>query len=87
MIITALLNLLYTVISFILTPLSLLGNVSLPTNFSTAITNAGGYYNSLNAILPMDTMLAILALSLAIEGAYLIYKLIMWVIQKIPTIN
>ena len=87
MITTGILNILFALISFILSPLSLLGDVSLPANFATAITNAGGYYNSLNAIIPMDTMIAILSLSLAIEGAYLLYKLIMWIIQKIPTIN
>lgn len=87
MILTLLLNLIFAIISFILTPLSLLADVTLPANFSTAITNASGYYNSLNGILPLDTMLQILGLSLAIEGAYLTYKLIMWVIQKIPTIN
>lgn len=87
MIITALLNLIFIVLSFILTPISLLGDVSLPANFTIAITNSAGYYNSLNTLLPMDTMIQILELSLAIEGAYLTYKLIMWVIQKIPTIN
>ena len=87
MILTGILNLIYFVLSIILTPLSLFGDVSLPSSFTTAITNAGGYYNSLNAILPMDTMITILGVSLAIEGAYLTYKLIMWVIQKIPTLN
>jgi hypothetical protein len=87
MIITGLLNLVYAFLGIILSPLLLLGDVVLPVNFSTAISNAGGYYNSLNTILPMDTMIQILAFFLAIEGAYLIYKVIMWIIQKIPTLN
>lgn len=87
MIITGLLDLIFFFLSIILLPLSALGDVTLPTSFATAITNASGYYNSLNTILPVDTMLSILGLSLAIEGAYITYKLIMWVIQKIPTLN
>lgn len=87
MIISSLLNLIYIIIGLILTPLSNLPNVVLDSNFETAITNAGGYYHSLNAILPVDTMLQILGVSVVIEGAYLTYKLIMWVIQKIPTLN
>ena len=87
MILTGILNLIYLFLTIILSPLLLLGDVVLPSGFTTAITNASGYYNSLNTILPVDTMLTILGLSLAIEGAYLTYKIIMWVIQKIPTLN
>jgi hypothetical protein len=35
----------------------------------------------------MDTLLAILGISLAIELAYATFKVIMWVIKKIPTVN
>ena len=87
MIITIILNLLYALISILLTPLRNFADVVLDPNFSTAINNASGYYHSLNGILPVDTMIQILGLSLIIEGAYLLYKLIMWVIKKIPTIN
>jgi len=87
MIITALLNLVYVFIQLILSPLALLGDVSLSSSFSSSIATAGGYYNSLNAILPMDTMITILGVFLAIEGAYVVYKIIMWIIKKIPTLN
>lgn len=87
MITTQILNLLFNLISLVLTPLSSYPDVVLSTNFTTALANVGGYYHSLNVILPMDTMLEILGVSLTIEGAYLIYKLIMWVIKKIPMIN
>jgi hypothetical protein len=87
MIFTSILNLLYLTINLILTPLNNFSPVVLSSNFTTAILNAGGYYNSLNTILPMDTMIQILGVSLAIEGIYFIYKVVMWVIKKIPTIN
>ena len=87
MILTGILNLVFMFLTILLSPLTLFGDVTLPSSFATAITNTSGYYNSLNAILPVDTMLTILGLSLAIEGAYLTYKIIMWVIAKIPTLN
>ena len=87
MIITAFLTIIYNFIALLLSPLSLLGNVSLNSGFTSALTTAGGYYNSLNGILPVDTMLTIFSVSLAIEGAYLVYKIIMWVLSKIPGIN
>lgn len=87
MIITGILNIVYDFLSLVLTPISLLGDVTLSPNFADSITKAGGYYHSLNAILPMDTMIQILGVSLVIEGAYLTYKLIMWIVQKIPTLN
>ena len=84
---TGILNLIYVCLQVILSPLLLLGNVSLDSNFSTALSNAGGYLNSLNAILPIDTMLIIFGILLTILYAWLIYTVIMWVIKKIPTIN
>jgi hypothetical protein len=87
MIITAILNLLYTFISFVLLPLSLMSDVSLNSAIETSLATANGYYRSLDVILPMDTILQILGVVLTLEGAYLIYKVIMWVIKKVPTLN
>jgi HD-like signal output (HDOD) protein len=87
MIFDAILYLFYGAITFLTAPLLLLGDVSLDSNLTTSITTASSYYHSVNSILPMDTMLAILGISLTIELAYATYKLIMWVIKKIPTIN
>jgi hypothetical protein len=87
MIITAILNLVYIFIGFILSPLNAMGDVVLDTNFSTAISTASGYFHSLNAIIPIDTMIQILGVSLTIEGAYLLFKVIMWIIAKIPMLN
>ena len=87
MIITAILNVVYVFLGFILSPLSLLADVSLNSNFASSLATASGYYHALSGILPMDTMLAILGVSLAFEGAYLVFKLIMWIIAKIPMLN
>lgn len=87
MITTGIINIVWLFLSIVLTPLKNVADVVLDSHFSTAITNAGGYYHSLNAVLPVDTMLQILGVSLVMEGAYLTYKIIMWVIQKIPMLN
>jgi hypothetical protein len=87
MITNAILSILYTFIYTITSPLRLLGDVVLDSNFASSIITASGYYHSVNTILPMDTMLAILGISLAIELAYATFKVIMWVIKKIPTVN
>lgn len=87
MIITAILNVVFVFIGLILSPLSLLGDVSLNSAFASSITTASGYFHAINAILPVDTMIQILGVSLAIEGAYLVFKIIMWIIAKIPTLN
>ena len=87
MITTALLNILYYFIVGITSPIRALPDVSLPEGLTSAIQTASGYFTSLNTILPMDTMITILGVSLAFEGLYIIYKLIMWVIKKVPGLN
>jgi hypothetical protein len=87
MITGALLNIVYYFIYAITSPLRLLGDVVLNSNFASSITTASGYYHSVNTILPIDSMITILGVSLTIELSYATFKVIMWVIKKIPTIN
>jgi hypothetical protein len=87
MITTWILNLLFDFIGLVLKPLSSLADVSLNSGFATSLATASGYYHSLNTILPVDTMLEILGISITFEGVYLLYKLIMWVIKKVPGLN
>ena len=87
MIITALLNLVFSFLSVILSPLQNTADVVLDSNLTASLTTASGYLHSLNSFLPIDTMLEILGVLVAFEGGYLLFKLIMWVIKKIPTLN
>lgn len=87
MITSGILDALFSVLSTILSPLTSLSNVSLPTDIASAIGNASGYYNSLNSIIPVDTMLTIFGVFLAFELGYFTWKAIMWAIRKIPSIN
>lgn len=77
----------YLLVFAITFPLRSLSDVSLNSNIASSLTTASGYLHSINAILPVDTMLTILGISLSFESGYLFYKIIMWVIKKIPTIN
>ena len=87
MITSALLQIILFAINLLVLPITGLDDVVLDSNISSALSTASGYLHALDQILPVSTILAILAIALAIEGSYLIYKLIMWVIKKIPTIN
>jgi len=78
---------LFATLSVILTPIKALSDVSLPSGFTTAITSIGGYTSAMNSILPIDTLITIIALILGIEAIIVAYKLIMWVIKKIPFIG
>ena len=85
MIITLFLNMVYAVIYIITSPIRLLPDVVLNTGFNGAITTATGYVSGLNGFVPVDTLLTILEVFLTIESAYLLFKLIMWVIKRFPT--
>ena len=85
MIWTQIINALYSVIQWITTPIRNTADVVLPVNFTDAMHTASSYISPLNSIVPIDTLMSILALFLIIEGAYFAYKLIMWVIKRFPT--
>jgi hypothetical protein len=76
-----------SLVNVFITPLFYLPNATIDPNIGTAITQAGAYLSILSAILPINTLLAIFAAYIVIEAAIFAYKLIMWVIKKIPTIN
>lgn len=85
MIITAFLNIIY----FILTPLvnliANLADVSLSSSFATSVSTASSYLASLNTFLPIATITTILGVFLAYELSYFTFKLIYWIIKRIPT--
>lgn len=87
MIFTAIFNLLYLSLYFLLTPIRNLEDVQQSNTITDAISTASGYISSLNTYLPMTTLIAILTLVLLIEGFYLGHRLINWAIRKIPTIS
>jgi hypothetical protein len=63
------------------------GEVSENNSVTTSIVTLKTYYNSLNEYVPIDTILATVAFSLAFEGIYFIYKLVRWGYRKVPGIS
>lgn len=63
------------------------GTVSENNAISSAITVMKGYYMSVDAFIPISTILAIVAFDLAFEGVVFLYKLLRWGYQKVPGIT
>jgi len=79
---------LYIVFSFvwaITSPLRLLPDASLPSGISDAITAIGGYISPLNEILPVSALFSAFGLILGVEAAIVSYRLIMWLVRRLPT--
>lgn len=87
MITTAILYILYATFSLLLYPIKILPDASLPAGLTDALNTGSTYLAGVNLILPLDTLFTVFALFLGIELTIFIYKLIMWGIKKIPTIN
>ena len=89
MIISGILYLIYGAIFVLLTPFRLLPDATLPAGITSAITTINGYFALMNSILPFTTtaLMAGISLVVAVEVSVLTYKLIMWVIHKIPGIT
>jgi hypothetical protein len=87
MIFTGILKILYNAISFLIQPITNLSDASLSGSIGTSITTAGTYLKPFETFLPIGTMLIIFGIFLVFEFSYGVYKVIMWVIKKIPTIN
>jgi len=87
MISTAILTLLYWILYVITLPIQAFPTATLPAYFSTTITTLNGYLASVWLILPQSTtaLIAALGVMLTIEIGIFGYKLVMWVVKRIPT--
>lgn len=74
----------YGILWVLISPIRLLGDVSVNSSVAAAISTASGFLASINTFLPATTLLTILGIFLGVEVSILIYKLIMWVIRRIP---
>ena len=87
MITNAIIFTIFLVVNGITAPLRLFDNVTLEGDFLASVTTASTYISAFDTIIPVTTLLTIFGLFLAFESIYFAYKLIMWLIKKIPTIN
>ncbi len=84
MIVDIFLFMLYLTVLVMASPILALPNVSISSSVITAITDAGGYLKAIDEVVPISTVLTIFGLVLSIEAGVFVYKLIMWVIHRIP---
>jgi len=84
MVTAAIINFMFYAIAFWV---GLLPTASLPFSLTSAISSASGYLTSLDSVLPMTVIISTFTFFLLFEGGYLTYKVIYWIIKKIPTIS
>jgi len=87
MITNGLLFLLYMIVLILTRPLLLFPDVSIESGFGSAIATATSYLANFNQILPLTTLFQIIGLIIIIEIAISGYKIVMWIIKKIPGVN
>jgi hypothetical protein len=87
MITSAILGILFVFLLGVTAPFRLLSDVTLPADIAAAINTAGSGLFIINQVLPVTTILTIFGLFLTVEGFIFVYKLIMWVLRKIPGIS
>jgi len=85
MITNAILNIIYFLLNLLLTPIKLLSNVTVNSNFVSSIGNVSSYLNNLNNFFPITTLITVMFLIFGIELSILTYKFIMWAIKRLPT--
>jgi len=87
MITDILLQVLVIIISFVLSPLTLLPDATLPASLIQAYGNVQGFAATVNPIFPLDTLFEVLGVVLVVEVAIFGYKAVYWLIKKIPMIS
>jgi len=63
------------------------GEVSTNNAITTSVTAFKTYYMSVNAYIPIDTIVTIIAFDLAFEATVFLYKLVRWGYTKVPGIS
>lgn len=76
-----------TIAQFLISPITLLPDVTLSPDLSNAIANIQGILSTVDPLFPLATMFACLGILVAVELAIFAYKAIYWLIKKIPTIS
>lgn len=83
--ITAILNLIYNFLSFLISFFP--AGSGFPASFHTATTALGGYLHILDPLVPINTMLTCLTLIFTVEIALFGFRTLKWVLSYIPFIG
>jgi hypothetical protein len=84
MITSFLLNLLYWILLLITLPLRALPNATLPAEFTGTLATGAGYIMMMDDLVPIQNILQYLTLLVVFEAGILGWKLINWVLRRIP---
>lgn len=85
MITSFILDLFYSIVVLLVTPILMLADVTADSGLLSAVTNVIHYIANFNDILPLLTLFAVIAIIITTESIIAIYKIIMWFIRRIPT--
>lgn len=85
MITTAFLYVIYGLVWTLVQAIALLPDVTINSGIGSAVVTASGYVSALNNFLPMTTILAMLTFFVGYETIYFGFKIIYWIIKRIPT--
>lgn len=82
-------NLLFTAIYAVVYALAqlilILPPVNTESDFAVALAGLASYLANINEIFPLTTVFVVMGIILLTETGVMIYKIIMWVIRRIPT--
>lgn len=85
MILTFVLYVIYYAVWVLTSPFRLFSDVSVDTGIGGAISTATQYIATWNNILPLSTILACFSIIIGVELILASYKIVMWVIRRLPT--
>lgn len=85
MIIDFFLLVIYYILKVALLPLLLLGDVTASSGIGSSISTATHYVANWSHVLPLSTIFAVFGIMLAIELGVAVYKIIMWILRRLPT--
>lgn len=85
MLTTFFLDVIYWVVNLFTWPIQQFENVTVNSGVGAAIADATHYLASFNSFLPISTLAVIIGLVVGIETILATYKLVMWLIRRLPT--
>lgn len=85
MIVDFILGFIYSVVTTLLSPITNLADVSLSVEVSGAFTQMRGLLHAIDFVLPYLTLLAVIAAVVVAEGIILSFKVINWLLKRLPT--
>jgi len=81
MIITLFLDFIYLLLQGLI---ALLPTGHLPTAMTTAFVSLFGLLNTFNYVIPIVALMQVVVLTLALDGAIMLWHFINWAIRKVP---